>query len=125
MEQRFYLASPYTSESQEIRAQRFEKNCQAAAWLTRCGLMVYSPIIHGHFMVDYGIPMDFDFWEGHCLSFLSVWATAFVILKLQGWEESKGVSMEFNIAKELKLPCFELSPARIFPGVDAILEPCQ
>ncbi len=104
MEQRIYLASPYSSPDPAVRELRYQCVCDIAAMFMRNGSIVFSPIVHGHQLSMRGLPTDFAFWQRHCLSFLKNWATALWVCKMQGWEESRGIKAEIVEAERLNLP---------------------
>ncbi len=96
-----YLATPYSHESAEVRKQRFETVNRAAAKLFKAGKIVYSPISHTHPIAEAGnLPLDWGFWGSADKVFLSM-CSEVVVLKQDGWEESKGVKAE--LAEALKL----------------------
>lgn len=103
---RCYLASPYTAPDPQLRAARYEVACAAAAAMLREGFLVFSPIAHSHPLAAYDLPVEFDFWRRHCLSFLDYWATELCVLTLPGWKESVGVAAEIDFALKLGLPVF-------------------
>jgi hypothetical protein len=99
-----YLASPYSHPDPEVRHQRFEAVNKAAAELMRRGHVIFSPISHSHIIArDHDLPTDWEFWERIDLEFVKKCDELWV-LKLDGWEESKGVWAEICIAKSLDLP---------------------
>ena len=104
-----YLASPYSHPDSEVREQRFQEVCFAAARLLVAGYAVFSPIVHGHPLVGCGLPIDWPFWErfdrDHLLRCDEV-----VVLMLDGWRESVGVAAEIQIAGELGKPVRYLAP---------------
>ena len=57
-----YLASPYTHSDASVRESRFDAACKATAELVRSGQVVFSPIAHGHPLVRFGLPIDWDYW---------------------------------------------------------------
>lgn len=95
-----YLASPYSHPDPDVREQRFEAACAAAAALLRAGHRVYSPIAHSHPLTRYGLPGDWTFWERHDRWYLER-CDEVVVLMLEGWEASAGVRAEIAIAGEL------------------------
>ena len=109
MERRIYLASPYTSPDEDVRISRYGAACLVTAQLSKEGLLVFSPIVHGHPLASYGLPVGFDFWQRHCLSFLKSWATELCVLTIPGWENSRGVKAEIQFAQERDMPIFLLS----------------
>ena len=104
MERRIYLASPYTSPDKNQRICRYGEVCLMTAQLLREGHLVFSPIAHSHPLAGYGLPVEFEFWQRHCLSFLETWATDLWVLTLSGWQESLGVTAEIRFAREHGLP---------------------
>lgn len=105
MQRRIYLASPYTSTDARLREARYWAACSAAALVMEKGDLVFSPIAHSHPLAKFHeLPVDFDFWQSWCLSFLRNWATHFTILDIPGWDESKGIAAEKALADSLGLP---------------------
>jgi hypothetical protein len=105
MTSRIYLAAPYSHPEYKVRAQRYLYATQAANRLMRRGLLVYSPVTHGHTIGLWGgLNGDFEAWREHCLSFLRNWAQELYVLTLPGWKESIGVAAEIAEAESLGLP---------------------
>lgn len=104
-----YLASPYSHPEVTIREQRFRDACRAAAALVASGLTVFSPIVHGHPLVNHGLPTDWSFWEPFDRDHLQR-SDEVVVLTLDGWRESVGVAAELRIAEELGRPVRYLDP---------------
>ncbi len=98
-----YLASPYSHPEATVRASRFRATCQAAAKLIQQGHLVFAPIAHSHPMTEFGLPPDWRFWERHDVEFLRR-CNELVVLKLDGWRESRGVQAEIDLALEMDLP---------------------
>jgi hypothetical protein len=98
-----YLCSPYSHSDADVRQQRFEAACRAAAELFRQGATVFSPVAHSHAICAYGLPLDWRFWQRHDRRFLEM-CDEIAVLTLAGWEGSVGVQAEIAIAKELGKP---------------------
>lgn len=104
MSQLTYLASPYSHPDPSVRIQRFLAACKFTAKLMLEGHLVFAPIPATHPMAELeDLPTDWTFWErldremiSHCYKV--------IVLKLDGWQESKGVAAEIKIAKDLGLP---------------------
>lgn len=107
-----YLACPYTHPNQAVREQRFEAACAATATLMRSGKSVFSPIVHSHPLVRYGLPVEWEFWQAQDCEHLRR-CDCVVVLTLEGWETSRGVQAELRLASELQLPIHYLSSAMI------------
>src|SRR5262245_50334070 len=95
-----YLASPYSHPEADVRQARFDAACRAAAQLMRDGHVVYCPVAHGHPIAQHGLPTEWSYWEQTDRRFLAV-CDEVVVVTLDGWRESVGVSAEIRIANEL------------------------
>lgn len=105
-----YLASPYTHPDPAVRQERFEAACRAAAALMRRGRICFSPIAHSHPLCQYGLPGDWEFWQRQDLEFLAA-CDEVVVLKLDGWQHSRGIQAEIAAARALGKPVGFLEPA--------------
>ena len=98
-----YLAGPYSHEDETVRVARFEKLTKKAAELMIDGFTVFSPITHGHAIAErHDLPLDFDWWQHQCLDMLSR-ASKLVVLRLDGYAESRGVAAEIAHAEKLSI----------------------
>ena len=104
-----YLASPYSDPDQTVRELRFHANVRAAAKLLRQGEAVFSPVVHGHPLSKQCLPTDWSFWKSIDLTFLHA-CSEVVVLMLDGWDQSVGVSEEIAIAERAG------KPVRYLPG---------
>lgn len=104
-----YLASPYSHPNPAVREQRFRAACQATAALLHAGQPVYSPIVHSHPLVAYGLPTGWEFWSRFDRSLLAR-CDEVVVLMLPGWEASAGVCDEVRLARALGKPVRYLAP---------------
>lgn len=99
-----YLASPYSHPDKTIVKTRVGLTMQCTAALIRGGHYVWSPIVHCHEMAGlYEMPTDAEFWRAYNFSFIRR-ADAMYVLKIPGWDESKGIKMELDLAREIFLP---------------------
>jgi Domain of unknown function (DUF1937) len=104
-----YLASPYTQSDAAVRESRFHAACSATASLMRAGLHVYSPIVHSNPLVHYGRPVAWEFWQEHDCEHLRR-SESLVVLTIDGWNTSRGVRAEIDLAIELDMPIRYWSP---------------
>lgn len=96
-----YLATPYSHESHEIRELRFVRACIVAGQLMKQGLTVFSPIAHTHpIAVRCELPTGWDFWERYDREHIAACSEVLVV-KMEGWDRSKGVAAEIEIANAL------------------------
>jgi hypothetical protein len=93
----WYLASPYGDDDPNVMQDRFDQTCKAAARLMRSGLFILSPIAHSHPIAQYGLPKGWDYWQEVDLDLLAR-CDGLIILCLDGWAESRGVSAETEYA---------------------------
>ncbi|HUT57895.1 MAG TPA: DUF1937 family protein [Phycisphaerae bacterium] len=114
-----YLAAPYSSKDPSVRRRRFRASCKAAAVMLRKGLMVFNPLAHSVPIAAAGLDdMDHDFWMRVDRPYLE-WCHMVMVLTLDGWRESRGVSMEIAQARALHKPVSFISPADL--GVRDVL----
>jgi hypothetical protein len=104
-----YLAQPYSDRDPAVREHRFREACRVTAALVHAGHVVFSPVVHSHFLAEHGLPSTWAFWRKQDEVFLER-ADSLVVLMLPGWQESVGVRGEIEIARELAKPTVYLEP---------------
>ena len=98
-----YLASPYSHADPHVRELRFRQAASAAARLMASGLVVFSPIAHGHpITLAHNLPSDWAYWEKSCRAYLGC-CHKILVLQLDGWRDSMGVAAELQIAQEMEM----------------------
>ena len=109
-----YLACPYSDPDQEVRLKRFyAANVIASELMRTRHENVFSPISHTHPIAeDGGLPLGWDFWQECDRAILSVCHKMYV-LKLDGWQNSRGVLAEMDIAGQMGLPIEFLDGSKI------------
>ena len=96
-----YLGTPYSHPDPKVREARFQKVNKVAAKLMASGFHVFSPISHSHPIALAGdLPISWDYWSEYDRIMLSC-CEMLVVLELEGWEESTGLTAEIRIAREL------------------------
>ena|SRR5688572_16733098 len=99
-----YLGQPYSHPKSVIREVRYLAGMQACAHFHKENICVFAPIVHWHRVaVHHKLTTDMDTWRVQCIGMLKR-ATAFGMLLLDGWEESKGLREEWFEACQLDLP---------------------
>lgn len=106
-----YLASAYSAPPDLLPAQaslwRADRYCEvraAVAHLSMMGEVIYSPILHFHDTAfHHSLPTDASYWRVHNRAMIYA-AKELLILRNTGWEQSKGVKGEREIAEELGRP---------------------
>lgn len=102
------LACPFRHPDTKIRKKRCAAAHYAAAELSKQGYHVFSPLTHNHILVDLAPELPGEHWMQFDLTILSFCKTLFV-LKLDGWETSRGVQQEIQFAKEKGMKIIELN----------------
>lgn len=101
-----YIASPYSDPDPKVRARRFDAAVRHAGAVMRGGAVAFSPIVHGHPISErVGLPRTWEFWEKQCVEMLR-YADSLHVLKIPGWDKSKGVRAEITLAKALNIPIY-------------------
>lgn len=96
-----YLASPYTHPDAFVREERYLRAAKATIFLLSREQWVYSPIVHNHELAKFGgLPMEFDFWKNYNFAMIAC-CDEFTLLRIEGWQESKGVAAEKIEAERL------------------------
>ena len=96
-----YLASPYSSDKPMERAIRHLMAEAATAYIIIAGFPTYSPIVHGHRMsIDHGIDDQNILWNSLNEPFIRTCSELWVLM-IEGWQESKGVQWEVELAESL------------------------
>lgn len=102
-----YLAAPYSDPDAAVCEKRVVQASRAAALLmSRYGLVVFSPITHGHSVAPHlpvKLAVSHEFWMAQCLPVLAKCDELFV-LRLPGWDRSAGVKHEWDFAIRNNLP---------------------
>lgn len=99
-----YLASPYSHTDKAVEHQRYLDVRKIAAFRTRQGEVVYSPIVYGHWLtLEEGFGSAAADWEMHNMQMLRR-CDRLMIATIPGWRESKGVRWEIASAMAMKIP---------------------
>lgn len=99
-----YLATPYSHSDKAVMESRFDQACKIAGMLMAEGHTVFSPIAHTHpIAVRCDLPRGWDFWHKYDIAMLEA-SSKLIVAKMEGWEQSRGISGEIEIAKSLGLP---------------------
>jgi hypothetical protein len=112
----FYLANPFTHEDPAVMDKRLEDVTEAAVQLLLLGVHSYAPISYnGKWSKDRKLRTDWEFWEPFDKNFLHR-CDGLIVLKLDGWEKSVGVTSEIEYAKGLNKPIFYITLDQIKNG---------
>ena len=100
-----YLACPYTHQDKEVMRNRFKTVTDAAVNLLNQGVYVFSPISYNAPWEEYDLPHTFSFWEQFDKSFIAR-MDSIIVLTIDGWKESVGVTEEIKFAEDLRIPVY-------------------
>lgn len=105
-----YIGSPYTSPLQgELKLaaerQRYSKVLEFVTFIVQTGgPAAFSPIAYYHpIAIAKKLPTDANFWMKINLDYLRR-SEAMFVLRIGGWETSKGLAVEMNVAEMLGIP---------------------
>jgi len=98
-----YVACAFREVNSEVRKLRVESAAYFCAEKMRDGVVVFCPLIHNYYILKYGLPIGWDYWEKFNTQLL-IRADKLFILKLKGWEASTGIQAEIALAREHKIP---------------------
>ena len=104
-----YLACPYHHDNPFIKQERFLQSCIVAAKLIDQGRIIFSPISHSHPISQFTKENNHELWLRQDTPFLWV-ADRLLVLKLDGWRESRGVAFEVSHFKTNGKPIEWLEP---------------
>ncbi len=99
-----YLASPYSHQDPKVMDHRFHQVAESAARLMAAGVQLFCPITHTHPIVIAGaLPRGAEYWLTFDRWFIER-CDAVVVVMIDGWEESVGVTHEIEMARVLGKP---------------------
>lgn len=105
-----YLASPYHHDDPQVRFARYLEAERATAWLLNRGQFTFSPIVHCYHMANrYNLPHDVEFWWEYNKAMM-IPSDDFYYLKIDGWEESKGLKRELEWMSAHHRPVVMMEP---------------
>lgn len=112
----YYLASPYHHDRVSVRRRRYRQAVRAAAGLMAKGTLVFSPIVHNHPLVETRLIASsqeyaarWRFWRVYDFAMLAR-CQGLLVLKIPGWEQSRGVKAELKEARRLRKPVGYVDP---------------
>jgi hypothetical protein len=83
---------------------RFNTACRVAGRLMAAGEIVFSPIAHTHpIAVRCELPRTWEYWQHYDREMIQH-ASKVLVVKMAGWQDSKGIAGEIEIANSLGIP---------------------
>lgn len=105
-----YLATPYAAHGSG-RIAAFYEACDLASRLLAAGVMVFSPIAHGHAIADYATKNPFGEAEWRTFDLLfAPFCDSLIVGHLDGWERSEGIASEIERFARDRKPIFDCDP---------------
>lgn len=118
----YYLASPYSHADSKIRKHRAYTATEVAVQLLRLGVFVFAPIPYNEPWEQHNLPGDWSFWCDFDKSFIERCDGGIIVLTLDGWKESVGVTAEVEFARALGRPIYYVTKEQIDSGDLSFLE---
>ncbi|MFU0504095.1 DUF1937 family protein [Pseudaminobacter sp. NGMCC 1.201702] len=107
-----YLGSPYTLYPNGLH-EAARTVALAASRLMARGLVIYSPIAHGHYIAShFKLPAEWEFWKRQCQPLMEG-ASSLIVLKMDGWADSVGLTYEIEWFHENGKPIVYLEPGAL------------
>ena len=113
-----YLAIPYSHDDESIR--NFRANISDIIWADLCNnnRIIFAPISSCHHIATkYNMPKTWDFWKRIDEEFVKC-SKRLLVVTLDGWETSTGVTAEIEIAIENNIPIEYIDP---IPYIDKLI----
>jgi hypothetical protein len=98
-----YLACPYSDPDPQVKMKRHALANRVAYELLSQGVLVFSPLTYSVPLQQLGSHRGWVSWKKFDLEIISR-CDRMIVLKLPGWESSKGVMEEITYAQEIGLP---------------------
>lgn len=118
----YYLASPYSHPDPAVKKHRAEMVTESAVDLLHLGVFVFAPISYNEPWEKYNLPGDWQFWQDFDKTFVSRCDGGIIVLMLDGWDKSVGVTAEIEFAKSIGLPVYYTTPQQIKNGDLSFME---
>lgn len=98
-----YLAAPYGHPDPAVRAARMKMFYEHDAQLMLEGHSTVSPLAKVETAKYWDIPDTWDYWEMYSYELLSR-CDEMIVLMVDGWKESRGVTAEIAYCKKHGIP---------------------
>jgi hypothetical protein len=106
-----YLASPYSDPNPAVRENRYIVTRVFTLWALEQPLPMFSPSVYGH---EFGAQLGYVFEAWQTLNDAMVRACEQVwVLRLDGWDKSRGVAHEIELARSLGKPILYVDPIEV------------
>lgn len=111
----WYVASPYSKYPKGLDEACAEV-CRSAALLVKADIPIFCPIAHSHPIATVGgLPDDYNFWKTQDKVMMAI-AHGLIVVMMDGWELSHGVSDEIKTFREAGKPIVFMGPGKFPTG---------
>lgn len=99
-----YIAGPITAATPEFEEKNVQRGYDYGLMVWRLGAVAHIPHLNtpGRLMIEAGITAD-DIYNGD----LTILDRCDAMLRIPGWENSKGVKLESEFAQHHSIPIFD------------------
>lgn len=98
-----YISAPYNHVDKNVVSQRMDAVYSKFAELMMQGEIPVTPLMAHAVVERHPVPSSSEFWEEYSITLLSK-CSKMVVLKLDGWDNSAGVSYEIEYANKNDIP---------------------
>lgn len=98
-----YLAAPYSHPDKAVIEERMRVFYKIVAELTNNGDVTVSPLMNHPIVQLHNVQGDWVFWEKYSKTLLSR-CDRMIVIMLDGWEKSPGVTGEIKFCIENNIP---------------------
>lgn len=98
-----YISAPYSHPDKSVIEKRMGSVYKHFAALMMQGHVPVTPLMAHEVVMRHPVPSDSAFWENYSLTLLSR-CNKMVVLMIDGWEDSSGVSYEIDYCKKNNIP---------------------
>jgi len=104
-----YLAAPYTHPDPTVVEERMTQLCKVDAALMKRGIFTVSPLLKHYVAKHENLPTDFAYWQDYSTELIQR-CDCLLVLMLDGWDVSPGVTAEIDDAKHNGLSVYYIDP---------------
>lgn len=104
-----YLGCPYNHNDKAVMERRYRLVNYYLTHFHKLGKLVYSPLTHNIPMHKLGIEQTWDWWQTFDIAMLSR-CNELIVLQLDGWQQSRGLTAEIDYASEHNIPIIYCEP---------------
>lgn len=112
----YYLASPYTHAEKSVMKERAFASMKGSIELFKHGIFSFAPIAYNSPWeeVEKFAP-NFEVWEEFDKAYVER-CSGVIVLMIDGWDRSIGVTEEIRFAKELNIPVYYTTQKQLENG---------